>query len=198
MLPTPPPVVLASTSPSRMALLRAAGIAFTAVSPPVDESTVQDTDPVRVAEGRAALKAGAVHVPGSIVIGADQVAHLDALRLSKPKDPADHRAQLRLLRGRVHTLSTGVVVRLDAREERFVLQSRLRFREDVTDAELDAYVATGEGSYCAGGYAAEGLGAQLIAEIEGDFFNVLGLPVLHVIGALRRFGWRPSFPHASA
>jgi septum formation protein len=192
------PIVLASTSPARLALLRNAGIACTGVAPPVDESTLHDADPVRLAALRAAAKARSVTAPGACVIGADQVAWMDGEVFGKPTSPSDHRARLRQLRGRVHTLTTGVVLRLEQAEIALRVDTRLRFRADLADAELDAYVATGEGAGCAGGYAAEGMGGQLIAEIDGDFFNVLGLPLLPVIAALRGLGWRPDFrrPHS--
>ena len=191
-------VVLASTSPWRLRMLRDAGIACTGVTPPVDEDTLQDPDPVRLAELRAAAKARSIHAPDACVIGADQVAHLDGEAFGKPRDPADHVDRLRRLRGRAHTLSTGVVMRHGGAEHAFVEHTVLHFREDVSDAEIEAYVRTGEGSGCAGGYAAEGLGAQLVRRIDGDFFNVLGLPLLRVIDILRGIGWRPTFPEGKS
>jgi septum formation protein len=187
------PIVLASTSPARLALLRAAGIVCTGVSPGVDESRILAVTPAALAVARADAKANAVQVPGAIVIGADQVAHIGGQPFGKPDDPDDHRARLRQLRGRTHTLTTAVCIRLDTRVERLVSHAHLRFRADLSDAEIDAYVSTGEGSGCAGGYAVEGLGAHLIASIDGDYFSVLGLPLLDVIDTLRALGWRPSF-----
>lgn len=187
-------VVLASTSPARLALLRAAGVVCTGVSPGVDESRIVAPTPAALAVARADAKAHAVHVAGAVVIGADQVAHVDGQPFGKPEDPDDHRARLRQLRGRTHTLSTAVCIRLDTRVERLLSHAHLRFRADLTDAEIDAYVSTGEGSGCAGGYAVEGLGANLIAAIDGDYFSVLGLPLLDVIDTLRALGWRPTFP----
>ncbi len=191
------PIILASTSAARIALLRAAGIRFEARSPPVDEATITAPTPAELAMARARAKAFAVHVPGAIVIGSDQVAHLHGRPFGKPDDPADHRRRLRELRGATHTLSTAAVVRFGDENVATISHTRIRFRADLGDDELDAYVATGEGSYCAGGYAAEGLGAQLIAEIDGDYPSVLGLPLFAVVDALRRFGWRPTFPRAS-
>ena len=159
----------------------------------MDESRILDPDPVRLAHLRAAAKAAAVVVPDAIVIGADQVAHLGPEVFGKPKDPLDHGVRLRQLRGQTHTLTTAVAIAHAGAVRTLACQTRLRFRADVSDAEIDAYVATGEGSGCAGGYAAEGLGAQLIEQIDGDFFNVLGLPLLDVLGALRALGWRPDF-----
>jgi septum formation protein len=194
-------VVLASTSPYRLALLRNAGIHAEGAAPQCDERSVTDADPVRRALLRAELKARSIERPDAFVIGADQVAHIDGEPFGKPRDAADHRARLRQLRGRPHTLSVGVVgVCIRAPESHgggersFVEHSTLRFRADLSDDELDAYVATGEGSNCAGGYAAEGLGANLIEHIEGDFTNVIGLPLYRVITLLRAIGWRPAFP----
>jgi septum formation protein len=96
------------------------------------------------------------------------------------------------LRGRAHRLVTGVcIVAPGGRELRFVEETVLHGRPDLSDAELAAYVASGEGSGCAGGYAIEGRGAQLFARIEGDYFNVIGLPLFRVVDALRGMGWRP-------
>jgi septum formation protein len=191
-------VVLASTSPHRLALLRNAGIHAEGAAPQCDERIVVDADPVRRALLRAELKARSIARPDAFVIGADQVAHVDGEPFGKPRDPSDHRARLRQLRGRAHTLSVGVCVRAPQRlgggEHSFVEHSTLRFRADLSDGELDAYVATEEGSQCAGGYAAEGLGANLIEHIDGDFTNVIGLPLYRVITLLRAIGWRPVFP----
>ncbi|MEN9787605.1 MAG: septum formation protein Maf [Pseudomonadota bacterium] len=186
------PIVLASTSPWRLAMLRAAGIPCEGVAPRADESTVRDTDPDARARGRAVLKAYGVQRPDAIVIAADQVAHLDGECFGKPRDAADHLARLQSLRGRLHTLSTGVCIRAPGRPDTlFVEHSALLARADLSDAELAAYVASGEGSACAGGYAIEGRGAQLFARVDGDHFNVIGLPLLRVIDSLRALGWRP-------
>ncbi len=187
-----PPIVLASTSPWRLQMLVAAGIPCEGVAPRADERTVQDPDPVACALGRAAVKARSVPRPDAIVIGADQVAHLDGEVFGKPRDPEDHLARLQALRGRAHRLVTGVcIVAPDGPELRFVEETVLHGRPDLSDAELAAYVASGEGSGCAGGYAVEGRGAQLFARIEGDYFNVIGLPLFRVVDALRGMGWRP-------
>ncbi len=189
-------VILASTSPWRLDLLRRAGVAARGVAPTCDESAIHHADPVTLASLRAAAKAASVRssVPGvrdAIVIGADQVAHVDGEAFGKPRDADDHRARLRALRGRSHVLSVGVTVLHPAGELHFVEHTTVWFREDLTDALLDAYVDTREGSGCAGGYAVEGLGAQLIARIDGDWTNVIGLPLFRVIDALRAIGCRP-------
>lgn len=173
-------------------MLRASGIPCEGVAPEADESTVTDADPSARAMGRAVLKAHGVQRPDAIIVAADQVAHLDGACFGKPRDPADHLARLRSLRGRTHTLSTGVCIRVPGRADlTFVDHSALTGRGDLHDSELIAYVASGEGSGCAGGYAIEGRGAQLFTRVDGDYFNVIGLPLLRVIDALRSLGWRP-------
>lgn len=192
------PIVLASTSPWRLKMLVAAGIPCEGVAPLADERSVLDLDPVARALGRATVKARSVPRPDVIVLGADQVAHFNGEVFGKPRDPADHLARLRSLRGRSHTLSTGVCIVVPGGPElRFVDQSVLHARADLTDSELAAYVASGEGSGCAGGYAIEGRGSQLFSRIDGDYFNVLGLPLLRVIDALRGLGWRPDLTQVS-
>lgn len=191
-----PPLVLASTSPARRRLCADVGLRVEAVAAPVDEASIVDSDPVRLAERRAEAKARAVAAlrPGAWVIGADQVAWLDGEAFGKPADPADHLRRLTQLRGRTHCLTTGVaLVRNDA-VHRFSEDTRVRFRADLGDDELLAYVRSGEGAGCAGGYEAEHRGAALIEAVEGDWSNVLGLPVFRLQTVLRGLGWRPFDP----
>jgi septum formation protein len=200
------PLVLASASPWRQKLLADVGIAVMLHPSPADEDAITDVDPVARACGRAALKAAAVAPshPDALVIGADQVAHLGGEAFGKPRDPDDHRRRLRLLRGQTHALVTAVTLHPGAMlsgrttspplraPATFTVETRLRFRGDTSDAELDAYVASGDGSGCAGGYRAEGPGALLIEGVEGDWFNVIGLPVFALVTELRRRGWCPA------
>lgn len=194
------PLILASTSPWRQKMLRQAGVGCTVVAPDVDERAVPWDEPVSLVRELARQKAAdvAARHPGAIVIGADQVAY-DPEQPSevwgKPANPTEHLAGLCALRGRMHCLVTGFAIvgggpeqaDLDVVEHE---TTRLWVRPDLTDDELRAYVATGEGSACAGGYAAEGLGGFLFSRIEGDWFNVLGLPLFRVLDGLRRRGWR--------
>lgn len=186
------PILLASTSPWRLALLRDVGIPCAAVDPAVDESRVDAPTPEGLAVARARAKALAVARarPDALVIGADQVAHLDGLAFGKPEDEARWLERLRALRGRTHWLSTGVALAEGEQVEELVVTTGVRFRADVEDEELRAYVRWGEAAGCAGGYQAERLGAWLIEGIEGDWWNVIGLPVNALIGRLRARGWR--------
>lgn len=203
------PVVLATASAWRAELLRATGLGVELHPAPIDEQAVTASTPESLALARAIAKAEAVAAaraesdPDAVIIGADQVAHLDGEAFGKPLDAEDHRRRLRLLRGRVHTLSTGVSFRGNPSLFRaasgaasgaeaapllswdFVEHTQIHFRADTTDAEIDAYVDSEDGSGCAGGYRAEGPGAWLIARADGDWSNVIGLPVFAVLARLR-------------
>ena len=191
-------LILASTSRWRREMLAAAGILADAVAPEVDERALvahgaHGARPSDLARRLADAKADAVAArhPGRWILAADQLATDGAEVFGKPDDPADHARRLRGLRGRAHALVTGWCL-LDPGGERRggVEETRLVMRADVTDAEIEAYVASGEGSGCAGGYAIEGRGAFLFERTEGDWFNIVGLPLFAVIGGLRGAGWR--------
>ncbi len=143
-----------------------------------------------VALARAKAAAVASHYPDAWVIGADSVAHLDGVVFGKPATPEAHRERLRALRGRTHELITGWCVVGPEGETSGHAVTPVTVRSTITDAEIDAYVESGDGSGCAGGYTAEGLGAFLFERIEGDWFNVVGLPLYEVLGELHRRGWR--------
>ncbi len=173
-------------------MLEGAGFRVECEAPGVDERAVSEPDPRRLAGQLATAKARAVahRRPGHLILGADQVVTDGVEVWGKPVDAADHLARLQAMRGRSHDLVTGFCLLGPGVEEVGLETTRLWVRADLTDAELEAYVATGEGSGCAGGYAAEGQGAWLFSRIEGDWFNVIGLPLLRVIDALRRHGWQ--------
>ena len=173
-------------------MLEDAGLACDAVDPEVDEDGITGADPSAVALARATAKAEAVaaRFPEALVLGADQVAYLGDEVFGKPRDPDDHLRRLKQLRGRSHTLVTGVALRGPGVQRSLLERTVIHFRADLQDAELASYVRSGEGSGCAGGYQVEAHGAWLIARVEGDWFNVVGLPVLAVIAALRSLGWR--------
>jgi len=190
------PVLLASTSPVRHKMLTNAGISARAVPSGVTEAIPANPENVTdVVEQLALAKARAVadRFPDHIVIGADQLAFdpgAPHLPFGKPRDPGDHLARLQALRGRSHVLVTGFAILGPDVAIVDHDRTKMHVRGDLTDEELAAYVATGEGSGCAAGYAAEGRGGFLFERIDGDFFNVLGLPLLKVITALRGLGWR--------
>ena len=191
-------LVLASQAVVRASVLRAAGLSFTVQPARVDEGAVKDAMRGEDPDGRetarvlAGLKARRVSAgaPGAFVIGADQLLVCGGEWFDKPVDVDDARGQLRRLRGRSHTLVTAVcVARDDAEIWGDVACPKLTMRP-FSDAFLERYLErAGDGILaCVGGYEAEGLGAQLLAEIEGDWFSVLGLPLMPLLAFLREHG----------
>lgn len=191
-------LILASTSAWRREMLHHAGISVECAASGVDERALaphgdRAAHPAGVALRLAEAKADAVAArwPGRWVLGADQVASDGEALFGKPDDPDDHLRRLRALRGRTHTLTTAWALWSPAGARRSGFEeTSLRMRHDVDDDELRAYVASGEGSGCAGGYAIERRGAFLFDRIDGDWFNIVGLPLFAVMGALRAEGWR--------
>jgi len=183
-------LVLASTSEWRLQLLRDAGIQAMAIGSQVDESQWVGETPIQTAELRARAKAEAVVAgnPEFWVLGADQVIHLDGETIGKPESDDVWRQRLQAMRGRTHDLTTAVALWDSEKWEVRAVTTRVRFRADLTDAEIDAYIKSGEARGCAGGYMVERRGAWLVESIEGDWSNVVGLPVLTVVGMLRDRG----------
>jgi septum formation protein len=172
------------------------GIDSVADPPGIDEGLVGAKDPVERARllARAKLDAVLPRHPECLVIAADQVAHLQGKAFGKPTSPTGHFEMLRGLVGQQHELVTAVALGWGAVRREFFEVTRIRFRRDITEAELHGYVAQGEGAMCAGGYRVESLGPWFIEEVEGDWFNVVGLPIPRLITELRSLGIR--FPLA--
>ena len=192
------PLVLASRSAARQALLRQAGLAFEALPAAVDEGAVkasmraEGATPAQAASALALLKAQRIstRLTDMLVIGADQILVCDERWYDNPADVAEAEAQLRALRGRAHTLVTAVVVvKNGARLWGHVDSPRLVMRA-FTDEFLAAHIAAmGEAiTTTVGGYMLEGPGIGLFAKIEGDYFSILGLPLLPLLGFLRQNG----------
>ena len=168
----PEPLVLASRSPQRQAILGQLGVEFRVVVPDVEEVT--KGEPRRLVAENARRKAAAVS--GERVLGVDTAVVLDGRAFGKPGDLAEADAFLRRLSGRTHEVMSGIALR-DGRGERSdVAVTRVRFRL-LEKAEIDWYLASGEWAERAGGYAIQGRGAALVEAIEGDYWNVVGLPV---------------------
>lgn len=171
-------MVLASQSPARLATLRAAGIEPEVVVSGVDESQVQSRDAANLAAALAQLKcravAAGVEDPDALVVGCDSVLAFEGEILGKPGDPDVARTRWRRMRGRSGVLHTGHCVRRGDREVVDSASTVVHFA-DVTDAEIDAYVATGEPLHVAGAFTIDGLGGAFVRGIEGDHHCVVGL-----------------------
>ncbi|MDO9378068.1 MAG: Maf family protein [Nocardioidaceae bacterium] len=185
--------VLASQSPARLATLRAAGIEPEVVVSGVDESQVTGPDAADVASRLAQLKCRAVagDLPAeTLVVGCDSVLALDGAILGKPDDAADAVDRWHRMRGRSAVLHTGHCVSHEGREIVRGAATTVHFA-DVTDAEIGAYVATGEPLWVAGAFTIDGLGGAFVRGIEGDHHNVVGisLPVLRDVLAELGVAW---------
>ena len=207
-------LVLASASPRRQELLRNAGISFTAAPANVDETPLANESPRQCAERLAREKALTVarNRPQDLVLGADTIVVVDQTILGKPSDADDAARMLRLLSGCVHQVLTGVclvkpvareqlpvasetlpptlrvpweVMRIENWELRTGSETTLVTMNELTEEEIRAYVATGEPMDKAGAYAIQGGASRWIPRIEGDYSNVVGLPVALVYRMLR-------------
>jgi septum formation protein len=192
------PVVLASKSASRQAILAAAGVTFEAVGSGVDEDAAKadwlarGQGPREVAAHLAQAKAVAVSKtrPGALVIGADQTLDLDGELFDKAESLEAARARLRRLRGRAHLLHSAVAVASDGVLTWSTLESPRLTMRHFSDVWLDGYLARGGETLLGsvGCYLLEGEGAQLFEIIEGDYFAILGLPLLPLLACLRAAG----------
>ena len=186
-----PALILASQSPRRQELLRRIGITdFTVLATDSDESYDPRWSPEELVSRLSARKAAAAARaagPDALVIAADTMVFLDDRRLGKPADEADAFGMLSALSGREHTVRTGVTVRRGEVVRTEVEATAVRFRP-LTAEEIRRYIATGEPMDKAGAYGIQGLGALLVEGIRGDYFNVMGLPVLRLARMLRGFG----------
>jgi len=187
-------LILASGSPRRAELLRAAGYAFDVAAADVDESPRGGESPSLYVRRLAAEKSAAVSAKapaGAIVLGADTTVVVDDAILAKPRDDVDASAMLRRLSGRRHDVITGVSLRCGAFEIGRVESTAVVFAP-LTDDEIAWYVGTGEGRDKAGAYAIQGYASRFIPRIEGSYSNVVGLPVACVRELLTEIsGTRP-------
>jgi septum formation protein len=174
-------VILASGSPRRRTILEQLGVDFRVEVPGVEE--LDAGEPSEVVVQNALRKARAVARPGERVLGADTEVVLDGEVLGKPADADAAGALLRRLSGREHEVMSGIAVCEDGTERTGLAVTRVRFRE-LREADIGWYLATGEWSGLAGGYAIQGRGAALVESIEGDYWNVVGLPVPELLRLL--------------
>ncbi len=201
-------LILASASPRRQELLRNAGIPFTVQPADIDETPFAGESPRACAQRLAQEKALAVfkNRPQEFVLGADTIVVIDEMILGKPRDAQDAARMLRLLSGRTHTVITGVCVLEPVAGGQLPVASQTKLTTgnrqpatavsestlvtmcDISDDEIRDYIATGEPMDKAGAYAIQGIASRWITRIEGDYSNVVGLPVALVYAMLRECG----------
>lgn len=191
-------VVLASSSPRRRELLEKSGLKFTVDPTEMDEKLEGEVSPEELARSISLEKASAAahRHPDSIIIAADTFGVLDGRLLGKPADASDARRMLTSLSGKCHEVLTGFTI-MDSTSQKTVsrvVRTRVYFKV-LSSEQIDQYVETGEPLDKAGAYAIQGLGAQLIDRVEGDYSNVIGLPVHALAEELDKFGVRLSAAH---
>jgi septum formation protein len=176
------PLRLASTSPQRRAILEQLRIPFDVVPPDYVEDD-PSTSTVDIALVHAEGKARSVHREGQITLGVDTTVWCDGRLYGKPVDETDARRMLQELQGREHSVHSGLCLLGPGFERVEATWTRVGFRT-LTDAEIEAYLTSGEWRDRAGAYAIQGLGARLVARIDGDYLNVVGLPAALLIELL--------------
>ena len=190
-------IVLASASPRRREILELLRVPFSVIPSDVDETMAAGEGALAYAARIARAKAAEIaarHTPETFVLGADTVVVVDDEVLGKPQSDVDACAMISRLAGRWHQVATAVCLVHGARvAEELTVTTRVRFRALEPEA-IARYVASGEGRDKAGAYAAQGLGAGLVAEIEGSFFNVIGLPAAETVDLLVRAGALARWP----
>jgi septum formation protein len=176
-VPPEPPLLLASVSPQRRAILRQLDIPFDVVAPRYEEADRAGADPVELVRAHARGKAESVagEAAGRPVLGVDTAVVVDGEALGKPGDPGEAEAMLERLSGRSHEVVSGLCLATSGWEELEHEETRVTFRA-LTARDLAHYVGSYEWEGRAGGYAIQGLGASLVERIEGDYLNVVGLP----------------------
>lgn len=180
-------IILASQSPRRRELMALFHLPFTVQVAHIDETMDPEKDPAGEVARVSRLKALAVvPQPEDVVIAADTIVVCDGKILGKPHSKQEAREMLNLLSGRAHQVMTGVTVRRGGREETFTEITQVHFRK-LSQQEIYGYVETGEPMDKAGAYAIQGGAALFVQRLEGDYFNVVGLPVCRLWETLQRF-----------
>ena len=183
-------IILASKSPRRQELLGRLGLDFTVMTEDIDE-TMDPAIPLereilRVSEAKARAVQDRVR-PDDLIISADTVVCVDGRRLGKPADEKEAKAMLRLLSGRTHTVVSGLCVLRGERCETAAVHTAIHFRP-LSEREIDAYIASGEPMDKAGAYGIQGLAAIFVDKLDGDYYNVMGLPLCKLAEMLNAFG----------
>lgn len=192
-------IILASGSEIRRSLFESACVSVESVSPKIDEESIklslihEIAKPRDIADTLAEYKARKVSLkhPGSVVIGCDQVLELNGQLFSKPQSQQDATEHLKILKGKIHKLHSAAVIYEDEKPVwRFVGLARMHVRE-LSDSYIESYVERNwnEIRYCVGGYQLESEGIRLFNKVDGDYFTVLGIPLVEVLSYLSTKGF---------
>lgn len=181
-------LILGSSSPRRQQILQDLGIPFSIKIPNVDESAIMITDPVRKVETLAKVKAQNIPLQSTdeIVLAADTIVAHHGEIFEKPSGRLEAFEMIKALSGTKHDVITAVALRSYEKQIVFSIKTEVYFWE-LSEAEIDAYIATSEPYDKAGGYGIQGKAGLFVKEIRGDYFNVVGLPISYVVRELRRF-----------
>lgn len=179
-------IILASQSPRRQELLKLITSDFEIKVSNVDETLPDKITPKEAVMYLSKIKAEPFADGDDIVIGADTVVALDGKILGKPKSEENAKEMLRFLSGRTHSVFTGVTLASDKKTKTFAVETKVKFFE-LTNEEIDAYIKTKEPFDKAGAYGIQGYGSLLVEKIDGDYFNVVGLPVSTLARELKVF-----------
>ena len=169
-------LVLASKSPRRQELLKYITDEFIIKTAEVDETLPEGISPAEAVLYLSKIKAEPFRNDNDTVIGADTVVAIDNIILGKPKDENDAKDMLKHLSGRVHSVFTGVTIINKSKEKSFFVETKVKFYK-LSDEMINSYIKTGEPFDKAGAYGIQGYGCLLVEKIDGDYFNVVGLPV---------------------
>lgn len=188
-------LILASASPRRKELLKNAGYEYEVCPADIDETMPEGVEPETACEILSRKKAQAVleENPDAVVLGSDTIVVLGNTILGKPENEEDAKAMLRALSGRVHQVYTGLCVCSKEKTLSLVSRADVRFY-NLSDAVIDAYIATKEPMDKAGAYGIQGVGSMLVRSIEGDYFTIVGLPMAKAARMLGEFGIKGYLP----
>ncbi|MFR5875406.1 MAG: Maf family protein [Eubacterium sp.] len=179
-------IILASKSPRRRELLKYITTDFEATSSDVDETLPDGISPSDAVMHLSKIKAEPLRNDNDIIIGADTVVSINGKILGKPCDEKEAEKMLKLLSGNVHSVFTGVTIIKGESERTFYTETKVKFFE-LSDKEIEDYIKTGEPMDKAGSYGIQGYGSLLVEKIDGDYFNVVGLPISALNKALKEF-----------
>ena len=179
-------IILASNSPRRKELMHYITDDFIIKSAEVDETLKDGVTPEEAVMYLSKIKALPFKNENDIVIGADTVVCIDGTILGKPENEKDAKRMLRLLSGKTHSVFTGICVIKGEEIENIAVETKVKFFE-LTESEIEQYVKTGEPLDKAGAYGIQGYGSLLVEGIEGDYFNVVGLPVSALYRVLHKY-----------